>query len=188
MTLDDAIRIGELLVGKKAALGHGQWLPWVEANAQFSEATAQRYMNCWRRREELKSRIVRDLNDAYRLFAAPEPEPKPPAKIAQVPQDAPAPHKQATIAPRSEPAEDPSPQAKAHIGRAVETRRPQEAPQAPGVDSSPEPQPPPRPDFATVLRSVVNHIVAAYNSIEQTQRVRLLRELSAALATLKEEK
>jgi hypothetical protein len=39
-----AIRAGELLLEAKAAVGHGEWLPWLEANFPGSERTARNYM------------------------------------------------------------------------------------------------------------------------------------------------
>lgn len=39
-----AIRAGELLIEAKSQVEHGQWLPWLEANCEFSERTAQGYM------------------------------------------------------------------------------------------------------------------------------------------------
>jgi hypothetical protein len=39
-----AMRCGELLLAKKAELGHGEFLPWVEANCEFTVRHAQRYM------------------------------------------------------------------------------------------------------------------------------------------------
>lgn len=43
--LEHARRAGELLLQAKGAIGHGGWLPWIEANCSFSARTAQRYMN-----------------------------------------------------------------------------------------------------------------------------------------------
>jgi hypothetical protein len=41
---------GELLLDAKAQVPHGEWLPWLAANAHFSEVTAQRYMRVAARR------------------------------------------------------------------------------------------------------------------------------------------
>ena len=38
-----AVQAGELLLQAKAAVGHGQWLAWVEAHCTFSQRTAQVY-------------------------------------------------------------------------------------------------------------------------------------------------
>jgi hypothetical protein len=70
-SLDKAIRIGELLVGIKADLAHGEWLSWLKANIPFAERTARNYMRCHAERELLKSASVADLGEAYRLLAAP---------------------------------------------------------------------------------------------------------------------
>ncbi|MHC1767932.1 MAG: DNA N-6-adenine-methyltransferase [Verrucomicrobiia bacterium] len=76
-SLEIAIRIGELLTEQKARLKHGEWLPWVKDNIEFSEATAKRYMSVHRRRDELKSLNVSDLSDAYRLLSAPAEDDAP---------------------------------------------------------------------------------------------------------------
>jgi Protein of unknown function (DUF3102) len=39
-----AVAAGEALAKAKAQLPHGDWLPWLRANVDFSERTARRYM------------------------------------------------------------------------------------------------------------------------------------------------
>jgi hypothetical protein len=86
-TLDNAIRIGELLHAQKAALKHGEWLPWIEKNLPFDRMTAARYMRVFDRREEIKCNSVLHLTDAYRLLAEsgqaelPPPGPAPRADV-----------------------------------------------------------------------------------------------------------
>lgn len=68
-----AIRAGELLIEAKSQLGHGEWLPWLEANFPGSERTAQNYMRMAR-----KSACVADLpsiRDAIALLAEPQVPP-----------------------------------------------------------------------------------------------------------------
>ena len=74
LSVEKAIRIGELLTEQKAGMGHGSWLPWIEANCPFDERTARRYMRLHARREELKSDSVSDLTSAYRLLETSEHE------------------------------------------------------------------------------------------------------------------
>lgn len=50
-----AIKCGEILLQKKKALGHGNWLKWRKANLRFSDDTAERYMTLWRKTKELSS-------------------------------------------------------------------------------------------------------------------------------------
>ena len=38
------IEIGRRLVQAKEMLGHGEWLPWLEKETEFSSSSAQRYM------------------------------------------------------------------------------------------------------------------------------------------------
>lgn len=74
MTLDKAIRIGELLTGIKSSLKHGQWLPWVKSNLPFDDSQGRRYMAVFRNRDQITNReSAHDLtfSDAYRLLAAP---------------------------------------------------------------------------------------------------------------------
>jgi hypothetical protein len=40
---------GDLLLQAKARCQHGQWLPWLAGNVQFSERTAQAYMRVAKR-------------------------------------------------------------------------------------------------------------------------------------------
>jgi len=43
--IENAIKAGEMLVGAKKTLGHGNWLNWLEANCgNISDTTAQKYM------------------------------------------------------------------------------------------------------------------------------------------------
>lgn len=70
-SLDKAIRIGELLREEKSRLAHGQWLPWLEANAPFTDRTATNYMRLFNERDRIKSESVSDLSSAYRLLAPP---------------------------------------------------------------------------------------------------------------------
>jgi Protein of unknown function (DUF3102) len=67
--LEEAIRIGELLVANKAAVRHGDWIRWIEKNLEFDRTAAFRYMRIFERRDELKCFSVQHLTDAYALLA-----------------------------------------------------------------------------------------------------------------------
>jgi hypothetical protein len=71
-TIQKAIRIGELLVEAKQNAGHGNWLPWIKADLEFSERTATNYMRVYENRDRLKSANVADLTGAYVLIADKE--------------------------------------------------------------------------------------------------------------------
>ena len=71
MTLDKAIRVGELLLIQKENLKHGEWLPWIKENLPFSERLARDYMRFYDRREELKTANLADLTEARKLLTAP---------------------------------------------------------------------------------------------------------------------
>jgi hypothetical protein len=70
VTLEKAIRIGELLTQQKQALPHGEFTPWLRANVPFTERTATNYMRVFEKREELKSENVSVLRQAYKLLQA----------------------------------------------------------------------------------------------------------------------
>jgi hypothetical protein len=71
-SLDDAIRIGQLLTEQKETLPHGDFGKWIEANLPFTDRTARNYMRLHRDRERLKTETVSDLTGAYRLLQASE--------------------------------------------------------------------------------------------------------------------
>lgn len=70
--LDKAIQIGGLLSAQKREVGHGKWLPWLEANCSFSLRAAEDYMRFYKRREELKSANLANLTGARQLLEAAE--------------------------------------------------------------------------------------------------------------------
>jgi len=70
ITLDKAIRIGELLTEQKESLKHGEFTPWVNENLPFTDRTARRYMTLYRNRDRLKMDNVSDLVDAYKITEA----------------------------------------------------------------------------------------------------------------------
>jgi len=69
-SMQDAIRIGELLTEIKAELKHGEWLPWIKQSLPFSQQTANRYMRIYENREKLLN--VSNLTEAYKFLAEPE--------------------------------------------------------------------------------------------------------------------
>lgn len=42
--IEQAIEVGRLLIEAKADVSHGEWLPWIRENCEFSERTAQNYL------------------------------------------------------------------------------------------------------------------------------------------------
>jgi hypothetical protein len=45
--VSDVIEIGRLLVESKELVGHGDWIPWLSREFQWSDKTAERFI--WRR-------------------------------------------------------------------------------------------------------------------------------------------
>lgn len=68
------LEIGRRLLEAKSMLNHGEWLPWLEEKAEFSEATAQRFMRL--AREYPNPSPVTDLgaSKALILLALPASE------------------------------------------------------------------------------------------------------------------
>jgi len=125
LSVEKAIRVGELLTEQKADLAHGEWLPWVKENLPFNHSTASRYMRLFQDRAALKSVTVTSLTDAYRaigVLAEPEAKPEPPPKArAQVSKDAAAP---AERQPEPLPDDRPHPAELMKQGRATPVLRP----------------------------------------------------------------
>lgn len=63
-TVQDAIRAGEIIAQVRGRLKHGDFLPWIKANCQFSEDTAERYRSLFEHADKI--RTVRNLQEAYR--------------------------------------------------------------------------------------------------------------------------
>lgn len=84
LSLDKAIRIGELLTEQKASLKHGEYMPWVKANLPFTERTAQNYMRLYNQREQLKNENVSHLNEGYRLLQGLGAAAKPKGLLQQL--------------------------------------------------------------------------------------------------------
>jgi hypothetical protein len=72
ISLENAIRIGELLTEQKSSLKHGQFTYWIATNLPFSDRTAQNYMRVYRERDRLKTETVSDLKSAYKFLSAPK--------------------------------------------------------------------------------------------------------------------
>jgi hypothetical protein len=69
MTIDKAIRAGELLSEIKKSVGHGNWIPWVKENLPFNRQTAANYIRVFYGRDDLKCTTVVHLTGAYRVFS-----------------------------------------------------------------------------------------------------------------------
>jgi hypothetical protein len=88
--LQQALRLGELLLQAKAKVGHGKFKAWLDRNCHLSERSAQRYMALkeqWPKIEawlKLKSATVAELSlrKAEQIIA---PQPDPPSPEQQQP-------------------------------------------------------------------------------------------------------
>jgi phage N-6-adenine-methyltransferase len=77
-SLTHARNAGQLLLEAKKQCGHGQWLPWLEANVRFSDRTANAYMRVAKRWADLEAnpQATADLTieDALGLLAQQDRE------------------------------------------------------------------------------------------------------------------
>jgi hypothetical protein len=68
--IENAIRAGETLVSAKKALGHGNWLAWLEANCgNISDTTAQKYMRLYDANEK-HPELFKDLPTLTHAYLA----------------------------------------------------------------------------------------------------------------------
>jgi hypothetical protein len=51
-----ATEVGRLLTEAKELVGHGEWIPWVEANCVFGDRQARKYMRVYSMREQIGTR------------------------------------------------------------------------------------------------------------------------------------
>ena len=88
-----AVEIGRRLVEAKELLPHGEWLPWLQQETDFSERTAQTYMKIFREYgaaqeslfgAEVNTQTFADLpiSKALALLSVPESERINPARIS----------------------------------------------------------------------------------------------------------
>jgi hypothetical protein len=88
-TIQSGVEIGGLLLNIKRSIPHGGFIGFVKRNFPFSADTAQRYMNLWRRRDELKRLLESGagLNEAYALLSPPKgPSPASPSVESEEPE------------------------------------------------------------------------------------------------------
>ena len=85
--VEHARRCGELLLQAKAAVGHGAFLPWLEANCRVKERQARNYMRITENWPLIANRhrgADLSVKGALRLLAAEKPAPPPVDWLAQV--------------------------------------------------------------------------------------------------------
>lgn len=72
---ENTFYIGQRLNEAKELLPHGEWLPWLEGRVNFSQRTAQKFMQIAREYEG-NPKLVRELGSekAFALLALPEEE------------------------------------------------------------------------------------------------------------------
>lgn len=64
-SVQDAVKIGELISAQKDALPHGDFLPWIERELPFSRQTADNYRRLYEHRAKVLT--VGNLTEAYQV-------------------------------------------------------------------------------------------------------------------------
>lgn len=64
MSVQKAIRIGQLLTEQKKFVGHGLFLNWLDANLDISDKTAEKYMKLFQHHGKIE--LSTNLHDAYK--------------------------------------------------------------------------------------------------------------------------
>jgi len=77
------LTIGQRLIEAKGLLSHGEWLPWLTGQVEFSERSAQNYMRL--AREWSNPQALADLGAAKALALLALPEPEREAFMAEAP-------------------------------------------------------------------------------------------------------
>lgn len=119
MTIETAIEIGKALTEQKAAMKHGEFGPWIEANLPITKQMARKYMKVYAHRDEIQD--APDLTTAYQKlakgnlsFLLPSPDtPPPPEVIDTAGEDVPGGTPDAVSEPEP-PENEPSPAPKRH--------------------------------------------------------------------------
>jgi hypothetical protein len=63
---NEAVFAGEILTQVKGALRHGEWLPWIEEYAPFSQRTAWDFMSAFERQAEIRPKLEANANLNWR--------------------------------------------------------------------------------------------------------------------------
>ena len=79
------LAIGQRLIEAKSLLAHGEWLPWLTEQVEFSERSAQTFMRL--AREWSNPQTLADLGAAKVLVLLSLPEPEREAFLAEVPAE-----------------------------------------------------------------------------------------------------
>lgn len=69
VALQKVLECGSLLTEQKAALKHGEWLPWCKENLKFSDRQARKYIAIWEGRDKLELSSDLGVTDAYRIVS-----------------------------------------------------------------------------------------------------------------------
>jgi len=68
LSVEKAMRIGELLIKAKGNMKHGTWMRWFKERMQFSMQTGDNYRNLYKHRDKFPNFRNLSLSDAYALL------------------------------------------------------------------------------------------------------------------------
>jgi hypothetical protein len=68
-TIKAKVLCGKILYHKKQSLRHGRWIPWVRANLDFTERTAQYYLKLYEYRDQVLQEQPQSLLKAIALLS-----------------------------------------------------------------------------------------------------------------------
>ena len=74
MTVHKAIYVGQLLTEQRKYLGHGNFVPWIEANFQMGQASAYRFIKLFDHSDKITN--LGNLQDAYKQIETLEKQEK----------------------------------------------------------------------------------------------------------------
>lgn len=74
MTVQKAIRVGQLLSEQKEFVGHGNFVKWIENNLDIGQVTAHKYMNLYQYQNKIS--LSENLQDAYKQIETIEAQAK----------------------------------------------------------------------------------------------------------------
>lgn len=84
MTVEKAVRLGELLTAVKEMLPFGEFGKWIESNCGFSVRTSQRYIKVFEKRQEHKYDTVSHLSEIYNLITPPKETQSDDSDVVQI--------------------------------------------------------------------------------------------------------
>ena len=74
MSVQKAIRVGQLLTEQKEFIGHGNFISWIEDNIDIGQVTAHKYINLYKHQSKIS--LSENLQGAYQQIETIERQEK----------------------------------------------------------------------------------------------------------------